>query len=156
MPTRTARAAAPRRRPPAAAEREAFLLVLRTGKELRQQVAAVLRPAGITTAKYDVLRLLRDAGGPGLPGSVLSDRLVEHDPDVTRLLDRLEASGWVERERDERDRRVVRARITRAGLALLRGLDDAVAAVHARQFAALARDELDALTALLERVRAAR
>ena len=156
MRSRTRSAAAPRRRAPAAMEREAFLLVQRTGKELRQQVAEVLKPAGITTAKFNVLRILREAGTAGLPGSVISERLVEHDPDVTRLLDRLEASGWVERARDAQDRRVVRARVTRAGLGILQQLDDRIADLHARQFGHLARDELDLLMTLLERVRAAR
>ena len=156
MTTRTRSTAPQRRRTSAALEREAFLLVQRTGKELRQQVAEALKTAGITTAKYNVLRILRDAGTAGLPGSVISDRLVEHDPDVTRLLDRLESNGWVERSRDADDRRVVRAHVTRAGLALLRQLDDRIAELHARQFGPLARDDLEMLMTLLERVRVAR
>ena len=137
-------------------QRDAFLLVQRTGKELRQQVAEALKPAGMTTAKYNLLRILRDAGSAGLPGSIISDRLVEHDPDVTRLLDRLEASGWVARSRDTEDRRVVRARMTPAGLGMLARLDELIAGVHASQFGHLARDELDTLMTLLERVRTAR
>ena len=135
------------------AERDAFLLIERTANDLRTQVADSLKPAGLSTAQYDVLRILRDAGGVGLACSDVSERLVEHDPDVTRLLDRIEASGWVERSRDTRDRRVVRVRITAGGLELLATLDAQVASLHARQFAQLARDEVEALVSLLERLR---
>jgi DNA-binding MarR family transcriptional regulator len=105
------------------------------------------------TAKYNVLRVLRDAGSAGLACGDVSERLVERDPDVTRLLDRLEARGWVTRARDVEDRRVVRVRITPDGLDLVARLDDAVAATHARQFAPLAGAELGTLMSLLERVR---
>lgn len=152
--TRTTAPGTRDRRPQGVTEREAFLLVERTARDLRKQVADALKPAGISTAKYNVLRILRDAGRPGLACSVVSERLVEHDPDITRLLDRLEANGWVERARDTEDRRVVKVRITTKGLTLLAGLDDRVAELHTKQFAPLARDDVGVLVSLLERLRA--
>ena len=128
----------------------AFDLLLRTASELDQQVAQALKPAEVTPAQYNVLRILRNAGTPGLACSDVSERLVRHDPDVTRLLDRLEARGFVQRSRDAEDRRVVTARITPKGRAVLDKLGESIAALHARQFDHLSRDEFRTLLSLLE------
>ena len=127
----------------------AFDLLLRTASELDQQVAQALKPAEVTPAQYNVLRILRHAGTVGLACSDVSERLVRHDPDVTRLLDRLEARGFVQRSRDAEDRRVVTARITPRGRAVLDKLGEPIAALHARQFAHLSRDEFRTLLSLL-------
>ena len=128
----------------------AFDLLLRTASELDQQVAQALKPAEVTPAQYNVLRILRNAGSAGLACSDVSARLVRHDPDVTRLLDRLEARGFVQRSRDTEDRRVVLARITSEGRAVLDKLGAAIAALHARQFEHLSRDDFRSLVSLLE------
>lgn len=130
----------------------AFDLLLRTASELDQQVARLLKPAAVTPAQYNVLRLLRGAGSEGLPCGEISRRLVRHDPDVTRLLDRLEALGLVVRSRDQSDRRVVVARITQQGLDLLAELGPSVEELHARQFEALSKSEFRELGALLRRI----
>jgi DNA-binding MarR family transcriptional regulator len=131
----------------------AFDLLLRTASELDQQVAQLLRPAEVTPAQYNVLRILRNAGRAGLACSDVSERLVRHDPDVTRLLDRLEARGLVVRSRDTVDRRVVIARITDEGLAVLERLGESIAALHAKQFRRLDRQEFLTLVSLLEQLR---
>ena len=135
------------------AEHEAFALLQRTASELDQQVARLLKPAGMTPAKFNVLRLLRRAGAAGLACSEVSERLVRHDPDVTRLLDRLEARGLVTRSRDSEDRRVVTARITEAGLGVLEQFDAPIAALHARQFSPLSREQRRELVSLLKQLR---
>jgi DNA-binding MarR family transcriptional regulator len=132
----------------------AFDLLLRTASELDQQVATLLRPAAVTPAQYNVLRILRSCGKEGLPCGEISRRLVRHDPDVTRLLDRLEALGFVARSRDTQDRRVVVARLTRAGSTLLDSLGPSIDELHARQFAALSKAESRTLSDLLQRLRA--
>ena len=131
----------------------AFDLLLRTASELDQQVAQLLRPAEVTPAQYNVLRILRNAGQAGLACSDVSERLVRRDPDVTRLLDRLEARGLVTRARDTADRRVVIARITAEGLAVLAQLGESIAELHADQFRPLGRQDFRALVSLLERLR---
>lgn len=131
----------------------AFDLLLRTASELDQQVGQLLRPAEVTPAQYNVLRILRNAGGAGLACSDVAERLVRHDPDVTRLLDRLESRGLVTRARDTADRRVVIARITDGGLAVLDRLGESIAALHAQQFRRLGRQEFRTLVALLEQLR---
>src|SRR3954471_17839109 len=97
----------------------AFDLLLRTALERDLQLGHALRPAEVTPAQYNVLRILRNAGAAGAACNDVAERLVRPDPDVTRLLDRLEARGFVTRTRDTADRRVVLARITDGGLAVL-------------------------------------
>lgn len=98
---------------------EAMLSILRTAAMLDHATADTLRPFGITPTQHNVLRILRGAGGGGLCGREVGERLVARVPDVPRLLDRMEAMDLVSRERDAADRRHVTARITPKGLQLL-------------------------------------
>ncbi|HEX6052287.1 MAG TPA: MarR family transcriptional regulator, partial [Gemmatimonadaceae bacterium] len=90
-------------------EREIYLLLQHVSGELIHELSTLLKPAGITPEQYHVLRVLRDAGAGGLACTALGERLVSGDPDVTRLLDRLEKQGWASRARESSDRRVVTA-----------------------------------------------
>jgi DNA-binding MarR family transcriptional regulator len=135
-------------------EEEAFLNLVRTVDVLGQQGAAVLKPFAITPTQYNVLRILRGAGDGGLRCAEIAERLVTHDPDVTRLLDRLEKRELITRIRDAEDRRVVRTRVTAAGLDLLSQLDEPVTAMHRASLGHLGRSRLKELIALLEGVRA--
>jgi DNA-binding MarR family transcriptional regulator len=132
---------------------EAFLNVLRTSTVLLASLGDLLRDHGLSQPQYNVLRILRGAGDAGLPSGEVSERMVGRDPDVTRLLDRLEARGLVERQRGTVDRRVVTARITADGLAIVNALDEPVDALHLRTLGHLSDDELTTLSALLERAR---
>ena len=134
--------------------RDAFLALLRTAYEFDNALAAFLAPHGLTATQYNVLRILRGAGDEALPCSTVGERMVTPVPDVTRLLDRLERAGRVERHRDTDDRRVVRVRITEAGLETLAALDRPLAAWHRRTLGHLGAGPLRRLTALLERARA--
>lgn len=134
-------------------EAQSFVEVLRTSAVLVGEMVETLRPYELTMPQYNVLRILRGAGPAGLPSGEVGERLVSREPDVTRLLDRMEARGLVTRERGTRDRRVVTARLTEEGLRLVDSLDGAVEALHERQLGHLSRDELQSLNALLERAR---
>ena len=81
--------------------------------------------------------------------------MVKPVPDATRLLDRLEAGGYVERRREPDDRRFVTARITAAGLKLLKRVEDPVAELHEAHLGHISAAELRQLSALLERARVA-
>ena len=96
----------------ASPEAEAALNILKTAEILGQRVNEFLRDFGMTSTQYNVLRILRGAGNSGLACSQLSERMITHYPDITRLLDRMESSGWVIRQRGCQDRRVVIAKIT--------------------------------------------
>lgn len=139
--------------PFAGPEVEAFLNLQRTADLLRRETVALLKPYGLSPTAYNVLRILRGAGVEGLPCSEVSNRLVAHDPDVTRLADRLAEAGLLTRERRARDRRVVVLRITADGLALLNQVDPQTVALHRRQLSHLGESALDSLIRLLEQAR---
>lgn len=143
-------------RPFGSLEQEVFRSLGRSWAVLEHRMAEVLRPYGVTPTQYNVLRILRGAGTEGLCRADIRDRMIARVPDVTRLLDRMEAAGLIERERSSEDRRFVTTRITPAGRALLVELDDEVPELHRRQFAALERAELRALIDLLGRLRQSR
>ena len=135
------------------AAEEAFLSVLRTADELSRRSAEALKPFGISSTQYNVLRILRGAGPRGLPCREIGTRMITHDPDVTRLLDRLEANGLIQRTRGEQDRRVITTRISEAGLRLLQDLDGIVDECLRSVTGSLAEPQLKTLTKLLERMR---
>jgi DNA-binding MarR family transcriptional regulator len=142
------------RKPFASLEQEVFLEVLRTGHALVHDLVELLKPYGLTQPQYNVLRILRGAGAAGLPTGEVGDRMVaSREPDVTRLLVRMEERGLLERERRTDNRRFVTARITREGLKVLKALDGPVAEMHATQLRHMSRRELELLAGLLERAR---
>jgi len=142
------------RQPFASLEQEVFLNVLHTADALGQAMEQMLRPAGLSHTQYNVLRILRGAGDAGLSCRAIAARMLTHDPDITRLLDRLERHGLVTRRREQSDRRVVTAHITSAGLSLLQNLDAPVAALHRRLLGHLGPERLAALAEMLEQARA--
>src|SRR5688500_7057734 len=97
-------------------EHEALLSIERTAAVLGHRIADALKPYGVTTTQYNVLRMLRGAVEQGLCRNEVLARLIAQEPDVTRLIDRLEEMNFIVRERDESDRRMVTTRITREGL----------------------------------------
>ena len=131
-------------------EHTVFLALQRLASDLGQQVAELLKGAGLSGAQYNVLRILRGAGKSGLACGEIAGRMITRDPDITRLLDRLEKRGLVSRTRESDDRRVVTTRITGAGVALLATLDGPVSALHEQQLAGLGAEKLGQLLELLE------
>ncbi|GDY12182.1 MarR family transcriptional regulator [Planctomycetota bacterium] len=140
-------------KPFASIEVEASLNLVRTSEALRRGVHELLKPQALTEAAYNVLRILRGAGEQGRTCGEIAARLVVHDPDVTRLLDRLEQRELVVRDRSATDRRVVVARLTEAGRALCTALEVPLDDLHRRQLAHLGPDRLAQLIALLEDIR---
>lgn len=136
------------------AEAEAYVNILRTADALARPVEQVLDSAGLSSPQYNVLRILRGAGADGLACREIGERMIARDPDITRLLDRLEKRGLIRRARDPRDRRVIVTRITKEGLRILRELDGPVRAAHHRQFSHMSRRKLLELIRLLEEARA--
>jgi DNA-binding MarR family transcriptional regulator len=140
-------------RPIPTLEEEAYLNVQRTANVLLQDIAELLKGHNLTPTQYNVLRILRGAGEAGLTAGDVGDRMITRDPDVTRLLDRLEARGLAERSRCTADRRVVWTRITAAGLDAIAPLDDPVNELHLRRLSHLGAERLTALIELLESAR---
>jgi DNA-binding MarR family transcriptional regulator len=142
-------------KPFAVPEEEASLSILRTCEVIEQRAAACIRAYDLTGPQYNVLRILRGSSPNGLPCGQIAERMITRDPDVTRLLDRLEARQLIQRERGEQDRRVVVARITDTGLRLLQEIDPVITEQHRRQFSTINRTELRELIRLLALVREA-
>jgi len=134
-------------------EEEAILSIARTAALIEHSGAEALKPFKLTITQYNVLRILRGAGHDGLCRNEVGERLVTKVPDVTRLLDRMEAGGLIVRERSATDRRLVATRITDKGLKLLEKIDRELPAIHARQIGHVGQKRLRELIALLEEVR---
>src|SRR6266404_9336283 len=136
------------RRRAACPEEAAFLDLLRTCDLLSRGPAQVLKTEDLSATQYNVLRILRGAPA-GLACGEIANRMITRDPDITRLLDRLEKRGLISRNRETKDRRTVMARITPDGLKLLSRLDEPVQAAHRKQLGHLGRERLRLLAELL-------
>ena len=142
-------------KPFSSAEAEAHLNIERTSAVLGHAFGEKLKAYGITSTQYNVLRILRGASPGGLCRNEVRDRLVSQVPDVTRLLDRLEASGLIERARSSADRRLVSTHITPAGLKLLEQLDEPVLEMHRTLLGHMSGEQLKTLSDLLALAREA-
>jgi DNA-binding MarR family transcriptional regulator len=135
-------------------EEAAYVDLVRTTEMLSRPLTQLLKRDDLSPAQYNVLRILR--GCPeGLTCGEIANRMITHDPDITRLLDRLEKRKLISRNRDDKDRRVVLTRITESGLDLLSGLDQPVRDTHRRLLGHLGRERLGVLRELLHDCRAA-
>lgn len=132
---------------------EAAVALLRTSSVVSRTLSRVVGAGGLTLAQYNVLRILRGAGQPGLPTLAIRDRMIDEGSTVTRLLDKLEKAELVERDRDRPDRRQVLCRITDSGLKVLEDLDEAVESAGYLVMGALSGDERQHLIAILDRIR---
>jgi DNA-binding MarR family transcriptional regulator len=139
-------------KPFARIEHEAVLGLLRTAALVDHAIEESLRPFGVTATQFNVLRILRGAGDSGLCGREIGERMITRVPDVARLLDRLEKSELITRERDREDRRHVTARITAKGRDLLERAQNSGSKIEER-FQRLSQDELRALIAALDELR---
>ncbi|HKW63288.1 MAG TPA: MarR family transcriptional regulator [Candidatus Acidoferrum sp.] len=140
-------------RPPASLEERIVITLMKVADALGQEAEQLTRTAELTGTQYNVLRILRGAGPDGLACRAIGDRMITHDPDITRLLDRMEKRGLITRERQKDDRRVVKTRITPHGLALLKPLDQPIRDLHKRQLRHMAATRLKTLFDLLEEIR---
>jgi DNA-binding MarR family transcriptional regulator len=137
-------------------EAEAYLSLLRTTDALQTEVEARLKEFGLTGTQYNALRILRGAGPEGLPCREIGERMITRDPDITRLLDRLENRGFVQRMRARHDRRVIYGKITAAGLKLLREMDAPLEKYGREMLRHVGQEKLKQLIELLELVRGGR
>src|SRR5579872_4503176 len=136
----------------ASLEETVFLDLVRTSDVLSRRIDYVLKNVDLSSNQYNVLRILR--GTPeGLACGEIGCRMITRDPDITRLLDRLEKRALISRCRESKDRRMVLTRITPAGLTLLRELDGPVTDMHKTQLGHLGPERLHSLMGLLETAR---
>lgn len=134
-------------------EQEAYLSLLRTADALETRVEAKLKEFGLTGTQYNALRILRGAGSEGLPCNEIGERMIARDPDITRLLNRLQKRGLTTRARGKDDRRVIYGKITAAGLKLLREIDEPLDKFGREILGHVNQQKLQELIDLLELVR---
>jgi DNA-binding MarR family transcriptional regulator len=134
-------------------QQEAALNIIRTADVLKRGLDRLLKRHGITSAQYNVLRILRGAGDQGLHCNAIAERMITAEPDITRLLMRMERLGLIRRHRDGVDRRMVTTTATDRGLHLLDELETPLRDLQTQQFALLSEEDLVSLIGGLERVR---
>ena len=142
-----------KRKPFECPEQEVTLNLLRTADFVSREGHSLLERHGISGQQYNVLRILRGHRETGLPCQKIVAQMITQMPDITRLVDRLEASGFVRRERTEQDRRLVIVHITALGMDLLAELDQPILDLHRGQMKHMTRAELAELNRLLEKLR---
>ncbi len=129
-----------------------FVAMVKTADALAQEAEQLIKAHGLTGAQYNVLRILRGAEPEGLLCRGISERMISRDPDITRLLDRMEKRGLITRARQTEDRRVIKTRITAAGLSFLKKLDQPVSDLHQKQFGHIKTARKKVLSELLEEI----
>ena len=140
-------------KPFASPEQEALLGLLTAAARLNEPWAKVLKStASLTGSQYNVLRILRGSHPARFACGDIASRMIDRDPDVTRLLDRLEKRGLVKRLRSRTDRRVVEIGITAKGLQVVGGLDPQAQRMPKALLGHLGPDRLRQLTRLLETI----
>jgi DNA-binding MarR family transcriptional regulator len=142
----------PTKRAAPPSEDRAFVTLQKAADKLAVQAEQLLKSNGLTGAQYNVLRILRGAEPDGLACSTIGERMISHDPDMTRLLDRMERRNLITRQRQSDDRRVVKTRITSGGLEVLKKLDPPIRELHKRQFAHMEPARVRTLANLLDEI----
>lgn len=130
----------------------AFVGLLFIGSRILQRLEDVCSGHALTHTQYNLLRILRGAYPEGHPRCEIASRLVTRAPDVTRLLDRLERQGLVERCWSKENRRLSIARITAKGLALLNRVDPDIEAVQRETVARLSLRDQRSLVRMCDRL----
>ena len=142
-------------RPFRSAGEEIVASIKRTAAVINRHQSQLVEPYGITIQQYNVLRILRGAGNAGLPTLAIRDRMVEEAAGITRLLDKLESSGYVVRQRTVPDRRQVLCHITPKGSELVAAVDKPIDICNQRAESMLDDAEREQLVELLGAVRSA-
>ena len=100
--------------------------IMRVQQVFLARIEAVLRPFGLTFARYELLRLLAFTRSGVLPVGKIGERLQVHPASVTNAVQRLESDGHVRRSPNPHDGRSVLAEITPIGRALVEECTDAL------------------------------
>jgi DNA-binding MarR family transcriptional regulator len=132
----------------ASAQQEALLSVAVAASAINDLVEVVCDRHGLTRPQYNVLRILRGVHPEGHPRCQVAQRMVERAPDITRLVDRLQARGLVRRTRGGKDQRQAITRITAKGLKLLETIQPELDAITEARMSKLTEKECQELSRL--------
>jgi DNA-binding MarR family transcriptional regulator len=142
-----------RNRPFDSLEQELFLNLIRSAEWLQSEFSKVFKEHGTTQPQFNVLKILQVEDAFGIPIQRIGVRMSTRAPDVTRLVDRLEHSGLVERFRAGQDRRVIYVRLTESGRQMIDRLAQPFIESHAATKGHMGRDKLELLNSLLFELR---
>jgi len=142
-------------RPFRSKKQEATIALLRTASVVGRALGRVLEPWGLSLAQYNALRIIRGSGSGGIATLAVRERMIEEGTTITRILDKLEQSGYIRRERALPDRRQVMCEVTADGRRLLDKIDPLVDAADEEAVASLVARDIATLIDLLDTVRAA-
>ena len=136
-------------------QEEVHLNIQRTYGVLMGPTHKLLKQHQLSPPLYNILRILRGIGRDGLPCSQIAERMVTREPDITRLVDRLESAGWVKRDRSTKDRRVVTVTLTTSGKKVVNKIDKPMEELHREILGHLTKKEMVELNRLLVKARQA-
>jgi DNA-binding MarR family transcriptional regulator len=128
--------------------------VMRVQQIFAAEVAEVLRPFGLTFARYEVLMLLLFSRRGSLPLGTMGERLQVHPASVTNAVTRLEQDGLIRRLPNPSDGRSALAELTAKGRRLAVSATDSLNTQVFRSIA-LPADELPQVYGLLKALRRA-
>ena len=134
-------------------EQVVYLNLWRTYDRLRSIEDEIFGPRGITSQQYNVLRLLAANHPEPVPTLTIANRMISKAPDITRMLDKLEAVQLILRTRPVENRRLVLISITKNGLELLNEIAASLQQCHEKQLGHLSQRELEQLASLLRSAR---
>ena len=141
-------------KPRAMLEEQVMVSMAQTLSDFAVRMSDIIKEYGITMVHYNVLRILRGAGGNGIPCGTVAERMVNKEPDITRLLDRMEKLELIIRTRDQSDRRVVITRISDHGLKVLSNLEAPLKVLHQQQFEGISSEKLEQLSGIVKEIQA--
>ena len=132
-------------------ETDIFMNATKLSDKTLAEANELLSIWGMTVLQYNALRVLyvKDSAKKGLPSKEIGRRLYTRVPDVTRLLDRLADKGWLTRERDPVNRRIVRSRLTKIGAELVESIYLPLQELESKQLSTLTAEEKRTLATLL-------
>ena len=132
----------------------ALLNIFHTSNALRTHFAAYFKAADLTEPQFNVLRILRGQHGQPMNLYEIGNRMVHRESNVSRIVDKLEAKGLVERKEDETNRRRVDISIKPAGLEILAGMRPQLYTELDACFARLSAEDVETLCDLLDKIEA--
>lgn len=133
-------------------DKDTIMALLQATDRARRHFSGILRQWDLTLQQYNVLRILRGAAPETLATLEIAARMIEKTPGASRLVDRLEAQGLVNRERCPEDRRRVLCRLTDRALEILAELDEPIARADSECLARLSNREKRQLQDLTSRI----
>lgn len=131
---------------------KAMVNILLTNNQLQGMLKAHIEPHGITPQQYNVLRILRGQYPNFVSLAIIRERMLDKMSDTSRIIDRLELKGLVEKFSCKKDRRLVDIRISKLGLQLLKDTDN-LETQYDEKLSTLSDEEAEVLSNLLDKLR---